>query len=159
MTPFVKSSSESPDRGGRARRPTAQLLWRPLAPAGSARVSRRLGFPAPEARLFSTHSKGLLVVKSSRQNLRHEARTISLGLSGWDSDFVPGMERTMLQALLAVLRRCPRGRRLVEPVPGTGEVVVDVVARQALAYASDVFSGTRNYLLMPPVIPGACSLG
>jgi len=30
---------------------------------------------------------------------------------------------------------------------------------KALAYSSDVFSGTRNYLLMPPVIPGACSLG
>jgi hypothetical protein len=30
---------------------------------------------------------------------------------------------------------------------------------KALASSSDVFSGTRNYLLMPPVIPGACSLG
>jgi len=46
-----------------------------------------------------------------------------------------------------------------DPVLGTGEVVVDVVAARVLAYAGDVFSGKRNYLLTPPVIPGAGGIG
>jgi alcohol dehydrogenase len=46
-----------------------------------------------------------------------------------------------------------------EPVPGTGEVIVDVAASKVLAYAGDVFSGARNYLLTPPVVPGAGCIG
>jgi alcohol dehydrogenase len=46
-----------------------------------------------------------------------------------------------------------------EPVLGTGEVLVDVVAAKVLAYAGDVFSGKRQYLLTPPVIPGLGGVG
>ena len=34
-----------------------------------------------------------------------------------------------------------------EPVLGTGEAIVDVVAARVLAYAGDVFSGRRRYFL------------
>ena len=46
-----------------------------------------------------------------------------------------------------------------DPVLGTGEVIVDVVATKVLAYAGEVFSGKRRYLLEPPVIPGAGGIG
>jgi alcohol dehydrogenase len=50
-------------------------------------------------------------------------------------------------------------RDVPEPVLGTGEVVVDVAAAGVLAYAGDVFSGKRGYLLTPPVVPGAGAVG
>jgi NADPH:quinone reductase-like Zn-dependent oxidoreductase len=43
---------------------------------------------------------------------------------------------------------------LPDPVLGTGEVLVDVVATRVLSYANEVFSGVRNYLLDLPVVPG-----
>lgn len=46
-----------------------------------------------------------------------------------------------------------------DPVLGTGEVIVDVAATKVLAYAGEVFSGKRRYLLEPPVIPGAGGIG
>lgn len=46
-----------------------------------------------------------------------------------------------------------------EPVLGTGEVIVDVVAAPVLSYASEVFSGARSYLLGLPVIPGCSAIG
>jgi alcohol dehydrogenase len=46
-----------------------------------------------------------------------------------------------------------------EPVLGTGEVIVDVAATRMLAYAGEVFSGQRNYLLELPVIPGPGGIG
>jgi len=46
-----------------------------------------------------------------------------------------------------------------EPVPGTGEVIVDVVATRVLSYANEVFSGERKYLLDLPVIPGPGGIG
>src|SRR5262245_48680398 len=46
-----------------------------------------------------------------------------------------------------------------DPVLGTGEVIVDVVATKVLAYAGEVLSGQRRYLLDPPVIPGAGCIG
>jgi len=46
-----------------------------------------------------------------------------------------------------------------DPVLGTGEVIVDVAAAKVLAYAGEVFSGKRSYLLTPPVIPGAGGIG
>ena len=46
-----------------------------------------------------------------------------------------------------------------DPVLGTGEVIVDVAASGVLAYANDVFSGRRNYLLELPVVPGAGCIG
>jgi alcohol dehydrogenase len=52
---------------------------------------------------------------------------------------------------------------LVEEAPpptlGTGEVLVDVAAAKVLAYAGDVFSGKRQYLITPPLIPGSGGIG
>ncbi len=45
------------------------------------------------------------------------------------------------------------------PVLGTGEVIVEVVATRVLAYANEVFSGERRYLLDLPVIPGPGAIG
>jgi alcohol dehydrogenase len=46
-----------------------------------------------------------------------------------------------------------------DPVLGTGEVVVDVVAAGVLPYAAEVLSGERRYLLTLPVTPGAGAVG
>ncbi len=46
-----------------------------------------------------------------------------------------------------------------DPVLGTGEVIVDVVAAGVLPYAKAVFSGERKYLLTLPVVPGAGAIG
>ncbi|MER6305826.1 zinc-binding alcohol dehydrogenase family protein [Streptomyces sp. NPDC001657] len=46
-----------------------------------------------------------------------------------------------------------------DPVMGTGEVVVDVVAAGVLPYAAEVFRGERKYLLTLPVIPGTGAVG
>jgi NADPH:quinone reductase-like Zn-dependent oxidoreductase len=46
-----------------------------------------------------------------------------------------------------------------EPVLGTGEVIVDVVATRVLSYANEVFSGERKYLLDLPIIPGPGGIG
>lgn len=48
---------------------------------------------------------------------------------------------------------------LPDPVVGTGEVVVDVVATGVIAYASEVFSGERKYTLELPVAPGPGGIG
>jgi len=41
-----------------------------------------------------------------------------------------------------------------DPTLGTGEVIVDVAASRVLAYAGEVFSGERKYLLELPLVPG-----
>ena len=46
-----------------------------------------------------------------------------------------------------------------DPVLGTGEVIVDVVAAPVLSYADEVFSGARRYLLELPVVPGCGAVG
>jgi alcohol dehydrogenase len=46
-----------------------------------------------------------------------------------------------------------------DPVLGTGEVIVDVVAAGMLAYARDVFSGKRQYVLELPIVPGSGGIG
>ncbi|WP_314958360.1 zinc-binding alcohol dehydrogenase family protein [Bradyrhizobium cosmicum] len=46
-----------------------------------------------------------------------------------------------------------------DPVLGTGEVVVDVVATRVLSYMNEVFSGERNYALDLPIIPGPGGIG
>jgi alcohol dehydrogenase len=46
-----------------------------------------------------------------------------------------------------------------DPVLGTGEVIVDVVASRVLAYAGEVFSGARKYLLELPIVPGPGGVG
>lgn len=48
---------------------------------------------------------------------------------------------------------------LPDPVLGTGEVIVDVVAAGVLPYAKEVFSGERKYLLALPVAPGCGAIG
>jgi alcohol dehydrogenase len=48
---------------------------------------------------------------------------------------------------------------LPDPVLGTGAVIIDVVAAGITSYAADVFSGSRNYLLELPVVPGAGGIG
>lgn len=48
---------------------------------------------------------------------------------------------------------------LPDPVLGTGEVVVDVVAAGVLSYANEVFSGERKYPLVLPVAPGCGAIG
>jgi len=48
---------------------------------------------------------------------------------------------------------------LPDPILGTGEVVVDVVAAGVLPYANEVFSGERKYLLNLPVAPGVGAIG
>ncbi|HEY8335740.1 MAG TPA: zinc-binding alcohol dehydrogenase family protein [Tardiphaga sp.] len=46
-----------------------------------------------------------------------------------------------------------------DPILGTGEVIVDVVATRVLSYADEVFSGARKYLLDLPAIPGPGAIG
>ncbi len=46
-----------------------------------------------------------------------------------------------------------------DPVLGTGEVIVDVVATRVLAYANEVFAGARGSLLHMPVVPGPGGIG
>ncbi len=46
-----------------------------------------------------------------------------------------------------------------DPVLGTGEVIVDVVAAPVLPYAKEVFSGERRYLLTLPAVPGCGAVG
>jgi alcohol dehydrogenase len=46
-----------------------------------------------------------------------------------------------------------------EPVLGTGEVIVDVMASRVLAYAKEVLSGERKYLLELPLVPGPGAIG
>jgi alcohol dehydrogenase len=48
---------------------------------------------------------------------------------------------------------------LPDPVLGTGEIIVDVVATRVLSYANEVFSGERKYLLDLPVVPGPGAIG
>jgi alcohol dehydrogenase len=46
-----------------------------------------------------------------------------------------------------------------DPVLGTGEVIVDVVATRVLSYTNEVLSGERKYALALPAIPGAGCVG
>jgi NADPH:quinone reductase-like Zn-dependent oxidoreductase len=48
---------------------------------------------------------------------------------------------------------------LPDPVLGTGEVIVDVVATRVLSYANEVFSGLRKYLIELPMVPGPGAIG
>jgi alcohol dehydrogenase len=48
---------------------------------------------------------------------------------------------------------------LPDPVLGTGEVIVDVIAAGVASYAAGVFSGARSYALELPVAPGAGGIG
>ena len=48
---------------------------------------------------------------------------------------------------------------LPDPVLGTGEVIVDVVASGVLPYTAEILSAERKYLLMLPAVPGAGAVG
>ena len=48
---------------------------------------------------------------------------------------------------------------VADPVLGTGEVIVDVAASRVLAYANEVLSGERKYLLELPVVFGPGAIG
>ncbi|MCV7424711.1 zinc-binding alcohol dehydrogenase family protein [Mycobacterium yunnanensis] len=50
-------------------------------------------------------------------------------------------------------------KEVPEPVVGTGEVLVDVLATCIPPYAAEVFSGERRYPLEPPVISGVGAIG
>ena len=52
-----------------------------------------------------------------------------------------------------------RSRPVAEPLLGTGEVIVDVAASRVLAYANEVLSGERKYLLELPMVPGPGAIG
>jgi alcohol dehydrogenase len=46
-----------------------------------------------------------------------------------------------------------------DPVLGTGEIIVDVVASHVLSYTGEVLRGERNYQLELPLAPGAAAVG
>ena len=48
---------------------------------------------------------------------------------------------------------------VADPVLGTGEVIVDMVATNLPSYAAEVFSGERKYPLVLPAVPGAGGVG
>ena len=48
---------------------------------------------------------------------------------------------------------------VADPVQGTGEVLVDMVATNLPSYAAEVFSGARKYPLALPAVPGAGGVG
>ena len=48
---------------------------------------------------------------------------------------------------------------LPDPMLGTGEVMVDVVAAPVLSYAREVFSGERQYPMKLPMVPGCGAIG
>jgi alcohol dehydrogenase len=52
-----------------------------------------------------------------------------------------------------------RTQTLPDPDPGAGEVVVDVAAAPVLSYAKEVFTGTRQYPLLVPLVPGCGAVG
>lgn len=65
----------------------------------------------------------------------------------------------MRAAVLPAFGRPIVVRDVPEPTSSAGDVVVEVAATKVLAYAGDVFSGARGYLLTPPVVPGAGAIG
>ncbi|MEU5278001.1 alcohol dehydrogenase catalytic domain-containing protein [Streptomyces asoensis] len=50
-------------------------------------------------------------------------------------------------------------REVPDPEAGGGEVVVEVLAACVAPYTAEVFSGERNYPLVPPVVPGIGGVG
>jgi alcohol dehydrogenase len=46
-----------------------------------------------------------------------------------------------------------------DPVLGTGEIIVDIVASHVLSYTGEVLRGERNYQLELPLAPGAAAVG
>ncbi len=65
------------------------------------------------------------------------------------------MKAAVLQAFGTPLRI----ENLPDPQPGAGELVVDVMAAPVLAYAAEVFSGTRPYPMLLPLAVGCGGIG
>jgi len=65
----------------------------------------------------------------------------------------------MKAAVLEEFGRPLAVKEVPDPVAGTGEVLVDVLATCVLPYAAEVFSGERDYPLEPPVISGVGAIG
>src|SRR5579871_3074481 len=65
----------------------------------------------------------------------------------------------MKAAVLHAFGEKLRLENLADPVPGTGEVIVEISAALVLPYTSEVLSGERGYLLKLPVIPGCGAVG
>ena len=65
----------------------------------------------------------------------------------------------MKAVLLRAFGSPPLVETVPDPVPGTGEVIVDVVAADVLPYAADMLAGRRQYLLHLPVVPGTGGIG
>jgi alcohol dehydrogenase len=68
-------------------------------------------------------------------------------------------EHAMKAAVLKSLGSPLAIETVPDPVLGTGEVIVDVAASGVLAYANEVLSGARNYLLELPIVFGAGCIG
>jgi len=65
----------------------------------------------------------------------------------------------MKAAVLHAFGRPLRIETLPDPQPGAGELVVDMVAAPVLAYAAEVFSGTRQYPMLLPLAVGCGGIG
>lgn len=65
----------------------------------------------------------------------------------------------MKAALLPAFGKPLSIEEVADPVIGTGEVIVDVIAAPVLSYTAEVMSGARGYLLPTPVVPGAGAIG
>lgn len=65
----------------------------------------------------------------------------------------------MKAAMLKAIGQPLTIEQLPEPLPGYGEVVVQVLAAPVLAYAHEVFSGERDYPLLLPLAPGCGAIG
>lgn len=65
----------------------------------------------------------------------------------------------MKAAVLHAFGRPLRIETLPDPQPGAGELVVDMVAAPVLAYAAEVFGGTRQYPMLLPLAVGCGGIG
>jgi alcohol dehydrogenase len=72
---------------------------------------------------------------------------------------IPWRKMTMKAAILKSFGSPLAIETVPDPVLGTGEVIVDVMATRVLSYANEVFSGERKYLLDLPVVPGPGAIG
>lgn len=65
----------------------------------------------------------------------------------------------MKAAIFSRIGEIPTVGEAPDPVPQPGDVVVDVTSASVLAYAGEVFSGTRPMLFELPFIPGTGAIG
>ena len=153
-TPMPASSATSSRRrpGVRRRRPTG----RPTAFGVS--FSRRERRKSPSSLCLGSARAG---TSSSRDSIN--PRIIpglvgrNEGLRKWASrcERMPHESRRLEDNS----DRRSRSKPLPDPSLGTGEVIVDVMASRVLAYANEVLSGERKYLLELPVVPGPGAIG